>query len=337
MKGARRVGSAAVLTGLGVAGLFVIWSAYDPTESRLAVTLGTVLPSFLAIALVGSGTWVLVTDELDERTATRMLEWSVAGMSGIGTLGGLSLFLQREGYVIDQPVFVLTSTVVSGALAGFGIGLYEVWTDQQRQEIEREREKLDHLNRLLRHHLLNGMNVLLAKVELARDRTDDGQVAAELEDAHLRGQEIVTLVEQVSTIAAPDDQPPSEIDLPRLLRAEVEQLRATRADAAISVAEPLPDVTVRSSPALGEAVSVLVNDALASAGRATVSATLDDEGVVVNVTVPGRTTPDGGDQILGGVGSGVGLSIADVLVERAGGELEAGATEGSVSIRLETT
>jgi len=327
-----------VLTGLGVTGLFVIWSAYDPTESRLAITLGTVLPSFLATALVGSGLWVLSTDDLDERTAGRMLEWSVAGMAGIGTLGGLALFLQREGYVIDQPVFVLTSTVVCGALAGFGIGLYEVWTEQQREELEREREKLDHLNRLLRHHLLNGMNILLAKIELARDRTDDPQVADDLRDARLRGEDIVTLVEQVSTIAGPDDEPPSEIDLPRLLRAEAEQLRATHADddAVVSVAEPLPDVTVRSSPALGEAVNSLLTEALAASGRATLSATLDGDGVVVNVTVPGQTTPDGGDQLLGGVGSDVGLSVADVLVERAGGELEAGEADGSVSIHLET-
>ncbi|WP_254830017.1 hypothetical protein [Haloglomus salinum] len=336
MKGLRRLGSATVLTGLGVAGLFVVWSAYDPTESRLAITLGTVLPSFLAIALVGAGLWVLLTDELDERTATRMLEWSGAGMAGIGTLGGLALFLQREGYVIDQPVFVLTSTVVCGALAGFGIGFYEVWTEQQREELEREREKLDHLNRLLRHHLLNGMNILLAKVELARDRTDDPQVGDDLRDARLRGEEIVTLVEQVSTIAGPDNEPPSEIDLPRLLRAEAEQLRATHADAAVSVAEPLPDVTVRSSPALGEAVNALLQDALAASGRATLSAALDGDGVVVNVTVPGQTTPDGGDQLLGGVGSDVGLSVADVLVERAGGELESGAADGSVSIYIET-
>jgi two-component system OmpR family sensor kinase len=336
MQGARRLGSATVLTGLGVTGLFVVWSAYDPTESRLAITLGTVLPSFLAIALVGSGLWVLLTDELDEQTAGRMLEWSAAGMAGIGTLGGLALFLQREGYVIDQPVFVLTSTVVCGALAGFGIGLYEVWTEQQREELEREREKLDHLNRLLRHHLLNGMNVLLAKVELARDRSDDPQVTDDLRDARLRGEEIVTLVEQVSAIAGPDDEPASEIDLPRLLRAEVEQLRATHADAGVSVAEPLPDVTVRSSPALGEAVNSLLTEALAASGRATLSATLDGDDVVVNVTVPGQTTPDGGDPMLGGVGSDVGLSVADVLVERAGGELESGAADGSVSIYLET-
>jgi len=335
MKNVRRVTSAAVLKLLGVIGLLVIWGAYDPTESWLAVTLGTVLPSFLAVGLVGAGIWVMVTDELDERAATRTLEWSVAGMAGIGTLGGLALFLQREGYVIDQPVFVLTSTVVSGALAGFGIGLYEVWNERQKVELEREREKLDHLNRLLRHHLLNGMNVLLAKVDLAYERAEDPQVRTDLDDARLRGQEVVTLVEQVSTITGSDDEPPGEVDLPRLLRAEVEQLRATRPAATISLAEPLPDVTVRSSPALGEAVSVLLKDALSAGGRVTLSAALGGDGVLINVTVPGRVTADGGE-LLGGVGSEVGLSVADVLVQRAGGELETEGADGAVGIRLET-
>ena len=265
MRNVRRVTGAAILKLLGVIGLLVIRGAYDPTESRLAVTFGTVLPSFLAVGLVGAGIRIVVTDELDERTATRTLEWSVAGMAGIGMLGGLSLFLQREGYVIDRPVFVLTSTVVSGALAGFGIGLYEVRNERQKVELEREREKLDHLNRLLRHHLFDGMNVLPAKVDLAYERAEDPQVRTDLDDARLRGQEVVTLVEQVSTITGPDDEPPGEVDLPRL-RAEVEQLRATRPAATISLAEPLPDVTVRSSPALGEAVSALLKDALAAGG-----------------------------------------------------------------------
>lgn len=336
MRGVRRLISAAALKLLGLVGLVVIWGAYDPAEGRLAVVLGTILPSFLAVGLVVAGFWVAVTEDLDDRTALRMLEWSVAGMAGIGTLGGLGLFLQREGYVIDRPVFVMTSTLVSGALAGFGIGFYEVWTDRQKRELEREREKLDHLNRLLRHHLLNGMNVLLAKVDLARERTDDLRVTADLDDAHRRGEEIVTLVEQVSAIAGPDDDPPGEVYLPRLLRGEVERIRATRGGDAVSLAEPLPEVTVRSSPALGEAVSVLLRDAVAAGGRATVSAALDDDGVVINVTAPGTTSPDGGDQLLGGPGSDVGLSVADVLVERAGGELEAGRAKGTASIRLET-
>jgi hypothetical protein len=201
MRFVRRLTSAAVLTVLGTTGLSVVWSAFDPTQTWLVVTLGTVAPSFVAVALIVAGLWVGVTDELDGRTALRVLEWSAAGMAGVGALGGLALFLQREGYVIDRPLFVLTSTVVTGVLAGFGIGAYEVWSRRQTRELEREREKLDHLNRLLRHYLLNGMNVLLAKVDVARERTAEPQVAADLEGAHARGQEIVTLVEQVSAIA----------------------------------------------------------------------------------------------------------------------------------------
>jgi hypothetical protein len=310
-----------------------------------------VAPSFVAIALVVAGVWVVFTDELDGRTALRVLEWSVAGMAGVGALGGLALFLQREGYVIDRPVFVLTSTVVTGALAGFGIGAYEVWSQRRTRELEREREKMDHLNRLLRHHLLNGMNVLLAKVDLARERTGESQVAADLEDAHVRGQEIVTLVEQVSAIAGADENDAEEVDLARLLRGEAERLRATCGEEAVSLAEPLPEVTVRSSRTLGEAVSVLLDDALAAGGgRATVSAALDGDEAVVSVSAPdgpaadgGEPTErassvgaDGGERLLGGPGSDVGLSVADVLVERAGGDLEAAEAERTVRIRLET-
>lgn len=339
MNGVRRLASAAALKLLGVGGLFVIWSAYDPEASRLAVTLGTVLPSFLAIALLLAGGWITFTDELDDRSATRVLEWSVAGMAGVGTLGLLALFLQREGYVIDRPVFVVTSTVVSGAVAGFGIGFYDVWSSRQKEELEQEREKLDHLNRLLRHHLLNGMNVMLAKIDLAREATDEGTVHADLRDARERGQEIVGLVEQVSAIAGRNGEQVDEIALARLLRSEVERIRAIHGPETVTLAEPLPDVSVQSTATLGEAVGVLLEDTLATgAGRTTVSAALDGDTAVVSVTAPSATpATDGGDDLLGGPGSDVGLSVADVLVERCGGELVNTGTDDTVQIRLQTT
>jgi hypothetical protein len=334
----RRLASAVVLKLLGVGGLFVIWSAYDPAASRLAITLGTVFPSFLAIALLLAGGWLTFTDELDDGSATRVLEWSVAGMAAVGGLGLLALVLQREGYIIDHPVFVVTSTVVSGAVAGFGIGFYDVWSTRQQRELAQEREKLDHLNRLLRHHLLNGMNVMLAKIELAREETEDSTVGEELADARNRGNEIVGLVEQVSAIAGGESGEMDEIALDRILRSEVERVRAIHGPETVTVAEPLPEVSVRSRAALGEAIGVLLEDTLAAgAGRTTVSAALDGDEAVVSITTPAaRPATDGGDALLGGPGSDVGLSVADVLVERSGGELVDAEAEDTVRIRLET-
>jgi two-component system OmpR family sensor kinase len=338
MVGTWRLTSAAVLKLTGASGIYVAWTAYDPGASALAVALGTVLPALLAVALMLTGGWVLAADRLDKPAATSLLRWTAVGMLGIGSLGAMALFLQAVGYVIDSPVFVLTTTVVTGALAGFGIGWYELWERRRAHELEREREKLDHLNRLLRHHLLNGMNVLLAKVDLARERSDDPVVSDDLDDAHLRGREAVALVEQVSSIAGPDDHSPSEVDLARLLRNEVERIRTTRGKEFVSLDEPLPEVTVRSSPALGEAVGVLLEDALVVGANssATVSAAAVDDGVDISVSTPSNAAPDGGEQLLGGPGSDVGLSVADVLVERAGGELVSGTADGTVRIHLQT-
>ncbi|MFB6206233.1 MAG: hypothetical protein ABEJ05_06890 [Haloglomus sp.] len=262
--------------------------------------------------------------------------FALLGASGLFVVWGVSD--PTAGRLSPPPGVVLSSVLAVGlVVAGVWMAAtdYESASDGDQAELEREREKLDHLNRLLRHHLLNGMNVLLAKVDHARNHADDPQVVTELDDARVRGEEIVTLVEQLSAITAPDDQP-GEVDLARLLRGEVEQVRASRGDGAVALTEPLPEVTVRASPALGEAVRVLLKDALRVSGRVTVSATLDADDVVVNVATPEEPATDGGDQRLGAPGSDVGLSIADVLVERAGGELETGGTGCSAQIRLET-
>jgi hypothetical protein len=332
-----RLASAGVLKLLGVTGVFVTWQAYDPTVGLLTIVLGNVLPSFLSIGLVGAGTWMLFTDDLDDRGVSRVLEWSVAGMVGLGTLGGAALFFQRQGYVLDRPLFIITSTVVSGAVAGFGIGFYDVWSNRHREQLAEERENLDHLNQLLRHHLLNGMNVMLAKIDMATDTSDDPAVTADLADARDRGEEIVALVEQVSAIAGVDDTGRTEIDICRLLEGEAERIRAVHGTDAVRLVEPLPDVQVRSNRALGEALGVILEDTVTTGGgRATVSATVDSDTAIVSVTATGPgPAPDGGDHLLGGPGSDVGLSVADVLIERSGGELVTPATaEDTVQVRL---
>lgn len=337
MKGGRRLASAAALKLLGVTGLFVTWQAYDPSVGLLTIVLGNVLPSFLSIGLVAAGVWLTFTDDLDGQGVARVLEWSVAGMVGLGTLGGAALFFQRRGYVVDEPLFLLTSTVVSGAVAGFGIGFYDVWSNRHREELERERQKLDHLNRLLRHHLLNGMNVMLAKIDVAADNTTDPVVAADLSDARERGEDIVALVEQVSAIAGTEDSVREEVEIARLLEGEAQRVRSIHGADAVSLAEPLPDVCVRSNRSLGEALGVILEDTVTTGnGRATVSATVADGTAIVSVTASGRgAATDGGDDLLGGPGSDVGLSVADVLVERSGGELVTpAAAKDTVQVRL---
>lgn len=66
---------------------------------------------------------------------------------------------------MTQPVLLVSETVVGGAFAGLVIGLSDALSRRQNAQIRAERGRLDVLNRMLRHHLLNGMDIILASAD----------------------------------------------------------------------------------------------------------------------------------------------------------------------------
>lgn len=119
-------------------------------------------------------------------------------------------------YELSRPTLLVANTAMGSGLAGAGVDLYDVLSNRQHHQLAAERERLDLLNRMFRHHLLNGMNAILASAEgLERRETDP---APELRAIRSRGDEVVggdgTVREAASALLDSTDDPPPLLVVP---------------------------------------------------------------------------------------------------------------------------
>ena len=206
--------------------------------------------------------------------------------------------------------------------------------ERQAAALEDERARLDFLNAMLRHHVLNGMNIVLATAEhLTADA--EGDRRERLETIRDRGKAIVDLVQTirslVRTIRTGEARAFEPVDLVATLEASVEAA-ATEA-AAGGVTLSVPDrgdaLYVNADAMLGTVFDELLRNALVHGGAdpdVEVEVDVADETVSVSVADDGPGIPEGvredlfeGDPASGG--GGFGLNVVHLLVTLYGGSM----------------
>lgn len=220
-------------------------------------------------------------------------------------------------------------------------------TDRKRREqaLARERETVDLLHGVLRHDVVNEMNLLLAKAESLRADVD----RAELDTIVDAGTEVVDLVGTVRTLveAVDDDDVPHEpVDLGTLLRNLAERTTDDRDRVTVTVETPDDPVEVLASDLLSAVFENLVHNAVEHSDRETptlhLSLARDGDRAVVRVADDGPgisaeqrdTVFEKGWKGGGSTGTGFGLYMVELLVERHGGtvHLEDNEPRGTVAV-----
>lgn len=211
----------------------------------------------------------------------------------------------------------------AGETLGYTVTLIDV-TDR---EIRRQRIQV--LNRILRHNIRNDLDVIDAHAEHLADGTADGdgnengngnesgvETADAADDSHVATIRAVTDdLERLSTDArrieslmrrSPDDR--TDVALAPLVEAVVADVRTAHPDVDASVAVSVPDVTVRTDPHLCRyALGNVVENALEHTDSRT-----------PRVEVTGRETGDGVRVVV--ADDGPGIPEAEVAVIEASGE-----------------
>lgn len=231
-----------------------------------------------------------------------------------------------------------------GTLSGRLVSLRDV-TEQRRRE-----QRLDVLNRLLRHNIRNELNVVRGNVDLARDAVADDHASQRLGTAVETVDTVVDRSEKVSRLSRLfEADTGGTLDLTDHLRSDLAKTRRDYSDADIEVA--LPDtLLVAAGPTLTVAFDELVINAVVhndssnpQVELAVDAAESDEEYVVVTVTDDGpgiddqeyRTLAEGRETPLEHA-SGVGLWLANWVVEHNGGSLSFDSSSRGtiVSVRL---
>ena len=232
--------------------------------------------------------------------------------------------LERGGAVRYYDVHITPLYRSYGVISGHLVSLRDVTNRRQREQ------RIDVLNRLLRHDIRNEMNVVRGNADLLaegadpaeRDRID--RILRTVDDIVDRSNKIGRVSEALESERA------EPVRLPELLATVVADARSRYPDAEITLSRP--DVCwVDGSPALSLAFEELLDNAVEHSGATPaveVDVTVQADGVVVRVSDDGPGIADheravilSGEETPLQHGSGVGLWLVKWVVRNVGGTL----------------
>ena len=331
-----------VLAGLSLWYLIVVRAYYvsgsllDPTPAVVLEVIEISLLGGFSFVLVYAGYW-LAGSRFGGRRLWWAGLWTLIGLTGIVAIVVLVNSMQLiRGQPLSQPTFVQTILLAAGggAIAGLLIGVSTVKETVEARRAEQQRDALMFVNELLRHNVLNGMQVIKGNAELLDEHvTEEGQPL--LETTHERSESIVGLVQNVRVLvdSVSREKPLRDVELGAVVGRAVSEGRGAHPDAEFEADVP-NGLTVRADDLLSAVLENLLSNAVdhndADRPRVAVGAEPDGESVVLRVSDNGPGIPESereayfeaGRQHEASVGQGLGLYLVNTLVERYGGTVE---------------
>lgn len=262
----------------------------------------------------------------------------------VGTI--LAVQLHRSVAGDDLQRSLIEMELLAGAALGAGMGTLVGWhraaAADRTDRLSEQRDALLYLHRLLRHHVLNGLNVIDGYAGELDERTS-GTDRRLLEPIRERSRALESVVTNVRLVIETfTDRPPIEpVDLHALLEGLVRDARRAHPDADIELALELPvGVDVRANDLLGLALEHLLDNAIRHNDRATphvrIEAALIESHGRVRVRVvddgPG-VTPEDLTAVADATPSpasgedGLGLYLAERLLGQFGASFDVGENE----------
>lgn len=322
------------MSGLGVVLAALELRHWFKMDTLVGKLLEVILPLVLAVTLVYAGYW-LSQSAFDADHVLRIVGWVAVGTVGSVLVARWVIGHQLiRGLPFDHTPFVLTNVLIVGGLGGFVIGVYDARSEVREEELATEREKMVFLNRLVRHNILNDMNVVLGRASALEDHMGvNGQPAVEA--VLTRGKDVVTLTRKMRTfthvIANGDGTELEATDLSARLEREIEKIDASY-DVTITADVP-SEVYVEADDLLAELFGNLLMNAVEhnDAGDPRVRVWVDERAasVVVNVADNGPGVSDEEKEVLfdrqgtdiDNTGGGIGLLLVGTLVDQYDGDV----------------
>ena len=344
----RAVASAViVLTGvvLLVPNITVLLTPPTGTVGTVLSVLGTVVST----GLVAAG-YSLYHSSFSDRNAIRIAIWNVLGLVVLGSvMVGLFAYQTNAGAAVVDRAFTIANLLAIGAAAHVIIGVYDA-RRVRAEELAAERRKLAVLNRVLRHNLRNEATVMLGHAEQIAETADDPAIANSAEILRSHVETVGELAEEADTVMGIYERRGGELS-DRPLRDDANEavgvVRGEYPDAELSVDVP-EGLTARSDPALPDAIEELVENGVVHGDdepQVEVTAAREGDWVAVEVRDNGPGIPESEYQVVTGDseitqlthGSGLGLWVAQAVVDASEGRLDFGVPESGgtvVTLRL---
>lgn len=278
--------------------------------------------------------YFLLRSNLSPADLRHVTGWYVGGVLALWVLllWASAPAIGRPGWLADLTGELVLFGNLGGAL-GAVAGVNRARARQNRRLVEQtaaQQETLTFLNHLLRHNVLNGLQVIDGYRSLLEEHVDD-EGRDHLTRIQRRSEHMTELVENVRSLTRTlsETDEPRPVDLSAALRTELEVAREAFPEATFEA--DVPDgVVVAANPTLGAVFDNLLTNAVVHSDRddPTVECRLRAEGDRAVVTVaddgPGvpaeyREVVRGGERDPEAAGDGLGLYLVATLVEQFGG------------------
>lgn len=265
-------------------------------ETLVARVFEAAVPLAVAIGLVASAILLALSD-LPRRATLRLAGWFAGGVLGFaGVAGWLFAHELIHGAHLHHWPYLLVSTATVGGFVGFTIGWYDAraWMDRvaleaEQRAVERERTRMAFLNRLLRHHVLNGMNVIKGNADRLTGSVDD-DAEPHLETVRSRSDEVAGLVHRVRSLTDVISDGGTMAE-PRALEGAVQSAVAATVPDDVPVECDVPAASIRGDDRLTTALESLLSAAVRTGdgGPLRVSADAGDGTAVLRVRTGGSS------------------------------------------------
>jgi signal transduction histidine kinase len=323
--------SALVIAGIGFfLTRFTVTLAFeDPVRFYLA----GVVPLALGLGLAAFGVALAVADVEPSLVRTTAV-WCVIGAGTMLGLVVLTLLGSTSGGVPEfaavRSQVYLSNFLIGGSIGGTLTGLYASRTRRQRDELRQQSNRLQVLNRILRHEVLNAVTVIRG---YATTGPDDSEARERIEEYSASIERTIEEVKHFTRTAGPTETATTAVNLGEHLGASVESVRERFPAVDISVENPSEDLTVRADERLSEVFVPLLENAVVHTGDSpTVDVTVATtaSSVRVSITDDGPGLPDRQRELLetGAIEefddpeSGFDLNVVRLLVENYGATIE---------------
>lgn len=315
------------------------------TVHPLAGTSGSIvdisLSSVLAFGVVVIGIY-LAQSPVSTRAIQYAVGWVIAGALALAAAGAWTLGMHPITASIAQSV--IRFTLVAGALSGSLVGTMYAHSRHRADLLAEERERLSFLNYLLRHNVLNGVQVVTAQTASLRTvMPDEAEPRIDVIESWTAGLgDLVGRMRQFLD-ASTGEQDLQAVAIDAVLAEQVTKVEGAF-DASISVTGSTPEVT--ADDGLNQVFECLLVDAVerSEADQPTIDVTTSRRGPTVQIEV---ATPDAVVSTDGGAAFepdthgdpagdlGFGRYLVATLVDYYGGTVDIGTQADDVLYTIE--
>ena len=220
---------------------------------------------------------------------------------------------------------------------------------EYERQLENQRDNLETLNQVLRHDIRNDLQPVTAYADLLAEECEDEEVKeyiTTIQDSADHAVELTDTAREIADMMVSVAQNGEQVNLRAVLEKEVSEVQSAYPNAAVTYDTTIPPVIINANDMVSSVFRNLLKNAIQHndkpVAEVTVSATEQDETVVIRVADNGPGVPDDqkdtifgkGEHGLESAGTGIGLYLVETLVTNYGGKVwvEDNDPEGSVFV-----